>query len=135
MLNWDGLKSVCADCTRCGLCETRHNVVFGVGNEDLVRSLIGGVFMFSPQIVRGVYVIKAAGFAMPDLMGKDNFLFGSGFDLFGINRYPVLRKGSRHNFTHFKVVYLYALLLRSNVEFIKGHLSYRPSFCCFLKRM
>ena len=34
MLNWDGLKSVCADCTRCGLCETSHNVVFGVGKED-----------------------------------------------------------------------------------------------------
>lgn len=33
MLNWDGLKSVCADCTRCGLCETRHNVVFGVGKR------------------------------------------------------------------------------------------------------
>ena len=33
MLNWTQLKGACADCTRCGLCETRHNVVFGVGNE------------------------------------------------------------------------------------------------------
>ena len=41
MLNWDGLKSVCADCTRCGLCETRHNVVFGVGNEDADIMFVG----------------------------------------------------------------------------------------------
>ena len=33
MLRWEDLKSVCAGCTRCGLCETRHNVVFGIGNE------------------------------------------------------------------------------------------------------
>lgn len=26
------LKQTCSDCTRCGLCETRRNVVFGVGN-------------------------------------------------------------------------------------------------------
>ena len=41
MLNWDGLKSVCADCTRCGLCETRHNVVFGVGKEDADIMFVG----------------------------------------------------------------------------------------------
>ena len=26
------LKQTCSDCIRCGLCETRRNVVFGVGN-------------------------------------------------------------------------------------------------------
>ena len=41
MLNWDGLKSVCADCTRCDLCETRHNVVFGVGKEDADIMFVG----------------------------------------------------------------------------------------------
>lgn len=41
MLNWNGLKSVCADCTRCGLCETRHNVVFGVGKEDADIMFVG----------------------------------------------------------------------------------------------
>lgn len=41
MLNWDGLKRVCADCTRCGLCETRHNVVFGVGNESADIMFVG----------------------------------------------------------------------------------------------
>lgn len=41
MLDWNGLKQVCADCTRCGLCETRHHVVFGVGNESADVMFIG----------------------------------------------------------------------------------------------
>lgn len=41
MLDWNGLKSVCTDCTRCGLCETRHNVVFGVGNETADIMFVG----------------------------------------------------------------------------------------------
>ena len=32
MMTWDELKDVCKSCTQCGLCESRHNVVFGVGN-------------------------------------------------------------------------------------------------------
>lgn len=30
--NWDELENACMQCQRCGLCEGRHNVVFGVGN-------------------------------------------------------------------------------------------------------
>lgn len=41
MLDWGELKQVCADCTRCGLCETRHNVVFGVGNETADVMFVG----------------------------------------------------------------------------------------------
>ena len=41
MLNWEGLKYVCGECTRCGLCETRHNVVFGVGNEHADILFVG----------------------------------------------------------------------------------------------
>ena len=41
MLSWQELKGVCANCTRCGLCETRHNVVFGVGNETADIMFIG----------------------------------------------------------------------------------------------
>ena len=33
MYDWNGLKAICSGCTKCGLCETRHNVVFGVGSE------------------------------------------------------------------------------------------------------
>ena len=33
MQDLESLKRICHDCTRCSLCEGRHNVVFGVGNE------------------------------------------------------------------------------------------------------
>jgi DNA polymerase len=41
MHDWNGLKGICAGCTRCGLCETRHNVVFGVGPETADVMFIG----------------------------------------------------------------------------------------------
>ena len=41
MLQWQELKDVCADCTRCGLCETRHHVVFGIGNEQADIMFVG----------------------------------------------------------------------------------------------
>ena len=41
MMNWNGLKQTCLDCTRCGLCETRHHVVFGIGNESADVMFIG----------------------------------------------------------------------------------------------
>ena len=41
MLDWENLKSTCHSCTKCGLCETRHNVVFGVGPETADVMFIG----------------------------------------------------------------------------------------------
>lgn len=41
MLDWAELKAACSDCTRCGLCQTRHNVVFGVGNEQADVMFVG----------------------------------------------------------------------------------------------
>jgi len=41
MMDWDTLKRECHHCTRCGLCETRHNVVFGVGNESADVMFVG----------------------------------------------------------------------------------------------
>ena len=41
MMNWDGLKQTCYNCTRCGLCETRHHVVFGIGNEHADILFVG----------------------------------------------------------------------------------------------
>ncbi len=40
-MEWESLKSVCLSCTRCGLCETRHHVVFGVGRQDADILFIG----------------------------------------------------------------------------------------------
>ncbi len=41
MMDWKELEQTCLGCTRCGLCETRHNVVFGVGNPNADVMFIG----------------------------------------------------------------------------------------------
>ena len=41
MLSWDLLEQSCMQCRRCGLCEKRHNVVFGVGNRNAPVMFIG----------------------------------------------------------------------------------------------
>ncbi len=41
MMTWDELQQACHACTRCGLCETRKNVVFGVGNQSADILFIG----------------------------------------------------------------------------------------------
>ena len=41
MLDWEELERSCNGCLRCGLCETRHNVVFGVGNRNADILFIG----------------------------------------------------------------------------------------------
>lgn len=41
MLDWDSLAQTCQTCTRCALCETRNNVVFGVGHRDADILFIG----------------------------------------------------------------------------------------------
>lgn len=39
--NFDELKAACLNCHKCGLCETRHNVVFGVGNPNAKVMFVG----------------------------------------------------------------------------------------------
>ena len=41
MDSWEKLKAECATCRSCALCETRHNLVFGVGREDAEVMFIG----------------------------------------------------------------------------------------------
>ena len=41
MLDWEALEQTCRSCYRCGLCEKRHNVVFGVGNRQADILFIG----------------------------------------------------------------------------------------------
>lgn len=41
MMDWGALKGACESCRRCGLCETRHNVVFGVGKENADILFVG----------------------------------------------------------------------------------------------
>ena len=39
--NWNDLERECMNCHKCELCQTRHNVVFGVGNKDAEVLFIG----------------------------------------------------------------------------------------------
>lgn len=39
--NWEQLKTDCMSCNRCQLCQTRTNLVFGVGNEKAKVLFIG----------------------------------------------------------------------------------------------
>ena len=41
MQDWNGLEQTCLSCTKCGLCQTRHNVVFGVGPREADVMFIG----------------------------------------------------------------------------------------------
>ncbi len=41
MQDWNELEKTCGSCKRCGLCETRHNVVFGVGNRQADILFVG----------------------------------------------------------------------------------------------
>ena len=41
MESWENLEQLCHSCTGCGLCETRHNVVFGVGRRDADVLFVG----------------------------------------------------------------------------------------------
>ena len=45
MDSWKLLKSECAGCSRCELCETRTNLVFGVGNEAAEVMFIGDTML------------------------------------------------------------------------------------------
>ena len=41
MMDWESLERTCQNCTRCGLCETRNNVVFGVGPRKADVMFVG----------------------------------------------------------------------------------------------
>lgn len=40
-MDWNTLQALCQNCTRCGLCETRRNVVFGVGDRRTNIMFVG----------------------------------------------------------------------------------------------
>ncbi len=39
--NFEELQAACMDCRKCGLCQTRHHVVFGVGNPNAQVMFVG----------------------------------------------------------------------------------------------
>ncbi len=67
MMQWQELQQVCNGCTRCGLCETRHNVVFGVGvkNADV---MFVGEGPGEQEDLRGEPFVGPAGLLLDDML-------------------------------------------------------------------
>ena len=67
MLDWNGLEQTCLSCTKCGLCETRHNVVFGVGPRDADVMFIGEG-PGEQEDLKGEPFVGAAGILLDDML-------------------------------------------------------------------
>ncbi len=66
-MDWESLKSTCLQCTRCGLCQTRHNVVFGVGKQD-ADILFIGEGPGEQEDLRGEPFVGPAGLLLDDML-------------------------------------------------------------------
>lgn len=67
MLNWDELEQQSLSCTRCGLCQTRNNVVFGVGPRDADVMFIGEG-PGEQEDLKGEPFVGAAGHLLDDML-------------------------------------------------------------------
>ena len=67
MLDWDALQSQCLSCTKCGLCRTRNNVVFGVGRKD-ADILFVGEGPGEQEDLQGEPFVDAAGHLLDDML-------------------------------------------------------------------
>ena len=67
MGEWENLEHLCQNCTRCGLCQTRNNVVFGVGVRDADIMFIGEG-PGEQEDLQGVPFVGAAGKFLDDML-------------------------------------------------------------------
>ncbi len=67
MMQWEGLEQTCMSCTRCGLCETRHNVVFGVGAKNADVMFVGEG-PGEQEDLKGEPFVGAAGILLDDML-------------------------------------------------------------------
>ena len=67
MMDWDNLSETCMSCTNCGLCQTRHNVVFGVGPRDADVMFIGEG-PGEQEDLRGEPFVGPAGMLLDDML-------------------------------------------------------------------
>ena len=71
MMDWENLEKTCENCTRCGLCETRNNVVFGVGNRQADVMFVGEG-PGEQEDLQGEPFVGAAGHLLDDMMSIIN---------------------------------------------------------------
>lgn len=67
MQDWESLEHTCLECTRCSLCSTRTNVVFGVGNREADIMFIGEG-PGEQEDLKGEPFVGAAGKLLDDMM-------------------------------------------------------------------
>ena len=67
MLDWKALRGECAACTRCGLCETRRHVVFGMGNETADVMFVGEG-PGEQEDLQGLPFVGPAGMLLDDML-------------------------------------------------------------------
>lgn len=67
MMDWEELKATCYSCTRCGLCETRHNVVFGIGTQQ-ADVLFVGEGPGEQEDLQGIPFVGPAGKLLDDML-------------------------------------------------------------------
>lgn len=67
MMEWEELQRTCASCTQCGLCETRHKVVFGVGNPN-AQVMFVGEGPGEQEDLRGEPFVGRAGQLLDDML-------------------------------------------------------------------
>ena len=67
MLDWNSLEAACRECTRCGLCETRKSVVFGVGNQE-ADILFVGEGPGEQEDIQGEPFVGAAGKLLDEML-------------------------------------------------------------------
>ena len=67
MLDWNTLEQTCLNCTKCGLRETRHNVVFGVGPKNADVMFIGEG-PGEQEDLKGEPFVGAAGKLLDDML-------------------------------------------------------------------
>ena len=67
MLEWDELEQKCLNCTACGLCKTRTNVVFGVGRRNADIQFVGEG-PGEQEDLKGEPFVGAAGKLLDDML-------------------------------------------------------------------
>lgn len=67
-MEWNELKNECLNCRKCALCETRTNVVFGVGKED-AEVLFVGEGPGENEDLQGEPFVGRAGKLLDDMLG------------------------------------------------------------------
>ena len=67
MLDWESLEARCIDCTQCELCQTRKNVVFGVGAKD-AQIMFVGEGPGEQEDLQGVPFVGPAGKLLDDML-------------------------------------------------------------------